>query len=145
MIRRPPRSTRTDTLFPYTTLFRSLICLPGTASPLPKEAPPGRSHHQKRHSKRKDACGGVSVAPRGFAPRPDRHPPALLISIVALFSPSLSRSSRAHRALAARRLRPSCRSCAPITQSTSCVSIGAVAPTAIAPLWFLTPTRTEPH
>src|SRR3546814_8407642 len=39
MIRRPPRSTRTDTLFPYTTLFRSfgfrycpfpqrLVCLP---------------------------------------------------------------------------------------------------------------------
>src|SRR3546814_15180472 len=26
MIRRPPRSTRTDTLFPYTTLFRSEIC-----------------------------------------------------------------------------------------------------------------------
>src|SRR3546814_8098131 len=26
MIRRPPRSTRTDTLFPYTTLFRSLLC-----------------------------------------------------------------------------------------------------------------------
>src|SRR3546814_3351193 len=25
MIRRPPRSTRTDTLFPYTTLFRSLV------------------------------------------------------------------------------------------------------------------------
>src|SRR3546814_1427190 len=25
MIRRPPRSTRTDTLFPYTTLFRSVI------------------------------------------------------------------------------------------------------------------------
>src|SRR3546814_15228324 len=25
MIRRPPRSTRTDTLFPYTTLFRSSI------------------------------------------------------------------------------------------------------------------------
>src|SRR3546814_15386398 len=27
MIRRPPRSTRTDTLFPYTTLFRSAILL----------------------------------------------------------------------------------------------------------------------
>src|SRR3546814_8549968 len=27
MIRRPPRSTRTDTLFPYTTLFRSSIRL----------------------------------------------------------------------------------------------------------------------
>src|SRR3546814_15107049 len=25
MIRRPPRSTRTDTLFPYTTLFRSAV------------------------------------------------------------------------------------------------------------------------
>src|SRR3546814_2577091 len=28
MLRRPPRSTRTDTLFPYTTLFRSGRCLP---------------------------------------------------------------------------------------------------------------------
>src|SRR3546814_15337261 len=27
MIRRPPRSTRTDTLFPYTTLFRSLAAV----------------------------------------------------------------------------------------------------------------------
>src|SRR3546814_12480871 len=53
MIRRPPRSTRTDTLFPYTTLFRS----PGRAVTriagrrLP-EIPlfPAASHHQaKRH------------------------------------------------------------------------------------------------
>src|SRR3546814_2408828 len=29
MIRRPPRSTRTDTLFPYTTLFRSRPCVSG--------------------------------------------------------------------------------------------------------------------
>src|SRR3546814_4986322 len=44
MVRRPPRSTRTDTLFPYTTLFRSGLTLffvdaksPGiTASLLPK-------------------------------------------------------------------------------------------------------------
>src|SRR3546814_15081104 len=28
MIRRPPRSTRTDTLFPYTTLFRSYVQIP---------------------------------------------------------------------------------------------------------------------
>src|SRR3546814_16517498 len=34
MIRRPPRSTRTDTLFPYTTLFRS----PGKAIRLYREA-----------------------------------------------------------------------------------------------------------
>src|SRR3546814_10301465 len=30
MIRRPPRSTRTDTLFPYTTLFRSIMPVPTT-------------------------------------------------------------------------------------------------------------------
>src|SRR3546814_1076135 len=43
MIRRPPRSTRTDTLFPYTTLFRSALHLQamikwmpvGTISPEP--------------------------------------------------------------------------------------------------------------
>src|SRR3546814_10096392 len=35
MIRRPPRSTRTDTLFPYTTLFRS---------------PSGTSHSRRRPS-----------------------------------------------------------------------------------------------
>src|SRR3546814_18043717 len=33
MIRRPPRSTRTDTLFPYTTLFRSLACVVGRRGP----------------------------------------------------------------------------------------------------------------
>src|SRR3546814_19864769 len=29
--RRPPRSTRTDTLFPYTTLFRSIVVYAGSA------------------------------------------------------------------------------------------------------------------
>src|SRR3546814_6024349 len=33
MIRRPPRSTRTDTLFPYTTLFRSRSPAPPTSWP----------------------------------------------------------------------------------------------------------------
>src|SRR3546814_18195184 len=32
MIRRPPRSTLTDTLFPYTTLFRSLVDIAGGAA-----------------------------------------------------------------------------------------------------------------
>src|SRR3546814_5731911 len=40
MIRRPPRSTRTDTLFPYTTLFRSI------RFPLPFPVPvPGAAPH----------------------------------------------------------------------------------------------------
>src|SRR3546814_5199553 len=35
MIRRPPRSTRTDTLFPYTTLFRSAARPLAVAPPYP--------------------------------------------------------------------------------------------------------------
>src|SRR3546814_1607879 len=38
MIRRPPRSTRTDTLFPYTTLFRSLCTLAYVAAKTTKIA-----------------------------------------------------------------------------------------------------------
>src|SRR3546814_20914346 len=34
MTRRPPRSTRTDTLFPYTTLFRSATIAVATEAPL---------------------------------------------------------------------------------------------------------------
>src|SRR3546814_9516498 len=33
MMRRPPRSTRTDTLFPYTTLFRSFIAFAPADAP----------------------------------------------------------------------------------------------------------------
>src|SRR3546814_9658192 len=42
MIRRPPRSTRTDTLFPYTTLFRSIqLRLSRPDSPMPVKAVKG--------------------------------------------------------------------------------------------------------
>src|SRR3546814_19640017 len=74
MIRRPPRSTRTDTLFPYTTLFRSQPCrlLPLSRSPARR-----RDNHMQsrsfptrfplpvfrlaRHQKRK----GAVAAPAG--------------------------------------------------------------------------------
>src|SRR3546814_5045290 len=47
MIRRPPRSTRTDTLFPYTTLFRSDVeRLGGSGQPAaPVAAPSLRVSH----------------------------------------------------------------------------------------------------
>src|SRR3546814_9013904 len=38
MIRRPPRSTRTDTLFPYTTLFRSAERTESALNPRPRRA-----------------------------------------------------------------------------------------------------------
>src|SRR3546814_4407928 len=41
MLRRPPRSTRTDTLFPYTTLFRSAVLAFGAALVLELELSAG--------------------------------------------------------------------------------------------------------
>src|SRR3546814_2378958 len=55
MIRRPPRSTRTDTLFPYTTLFRSIS--PSRRRPLgpgsepPSAACPGKQVDLKKASR----------------------------------------------------------------------------------------------
>src|SRR3546814_11060774 len=45
MIRRPPRSTRTDTLFPYTTLFRSQGRVPRRHL---ADEPGGRRRHRGR-------------------------------------------------------------------------------------------------
>src|SRR3546814_18950136 len=44
MIRRPPRSTRTDTLFPYTTLFRSAVAAHQCAGEQQRLARLGRQH-----------------------------------------------------------------------------------------------------
>src|SRR3546814_1391461 len=52
MIRRPPRSTRTDTLFPYTTLFRS-----------------GRHGARGPRASAANAAGASAQAGRGTAPR----------------------------------------------------------------------------
>src|SRR3546814_14237008 len=59
MIRRPPRSTRTDTLFPYTTLFRSLRLVPHRAFPPVKRA------HAGNHV----GAGGQALADGGFGNR----------------------------------------------------------------------------
>src|SRR3546814_10013453 len=49
MIRRPPRSTRTDTLFPYTTLFRSPML---SAPPISRSAPPTNCNSTRRSEER---------------------------------------------------------------------------------------------
>src|SRR3546814_8232971 len=58
MLRRPPRSTRTYTLFPYTTLFRSPPC---RSSHIGSHArrPPGRTprHRRRPSSARRSAAG----------------------------------------------------------------------------------------
>src|SRR3546814_2201165 len=58
MIRRPPRSTRTDTLFPYTTLFRSAVprhlCGAARTSRLPLPPPARRLPPQRGSGTRLD-------------------------------------------------------------------------------------------
>src|SRR3546814_7220602 len=58
MIRRPPRSTRTDTLFPYTTLFRSTGRL---LEPLP-----ALRHHLQ-------VVGAIDIGEQRIEIFPDRH------------------------------------------------------------------------
>src|SRR3546814_13331778 len=82
MTRRPPRSTRTDTLFPYTTLFRSnrMGCLPddrpalaqdlGVARRAAPEAAPGAAKVEQHPCHHAVGAGDLVAAPAGFAARP---------------------------------------------------------------------------
>src|SRR3546814_17299546 len=68
MIRRPPRSTRTDTLFPYTTLFRSCAARDKDVEPLDN-----RHRQEPRRVGRQDAVLHIVeqrvYASRGLADR----------------------------------------------------------------------------
>src|SRR3546814_16876755 len=57
MIRRPPRATRTDTLFPYTTLFRSLQVVES----LQGARAVGTDHHDPVVSKEQHPLGAESA------------------------------------------------------------------------------------
>src|SRR3546814_10194400 len=74
MIRRPPRSTRTDTLFPYTTLFRSAHLSPlddfdaRTADRAARDADASR-----RAARRRDACRRPHATARGQTSALSQH------------------------------------------------------------------------
>src|SRR3546814_2381864 len=53
MIRRPPRSTRTDTLFPYTTLFRSAETAEGETPEIFLATAPAATHISRAIGNRK--------------------------------------------------------------------------------------------
>src|SRR3546814_8615371 len=65
MIRRPPRSTRTDTLFPYTTLFRSVA---GAARRSPVDPVRDAGIHRRPGSERhvRGAAGRAAPQILGF-------------------------------------------------------------------------------
>src|SRR3546814_8572063 len=62
MIRRPPRSTRTDTLFPYTTLFRSVQrpCARFACSFVRPAIAGVPSQHAGHFGRRKNSCSDRS-------------------------------------------------------------------------------------
>src|SRR3546814_16655517 len=75
MIRRPPRSTRTDTLFPYTTLFRSAWLAIGIRRALQSEIDDDRrqpdepgNHRKQReaHDQRQRDADAPGSLPLGF-------------------------------------------------------------------------------
>src|SRR3546814_4729190 len=68
MIRRPPRPTRTDTLFPYTTLFRSPAFQGIVKAPEPKPGPTSR---------RMPAFEPLNEAPEDRPPTAARAGPAV--------------------------------------------------------------------
>src|SRR3546814_17433385 len=66
MIRRPPRSTRTDTLFPYTTLFRSYSRAGGG----PGRAGPQHRHHGARDTRARRGLAAAREGQQGAGARP---------------------------------------------------------------------------
>src|SRR3546814_3865578 len=80
MIRRPPRSTRPDTLFPYTTLFRSPDRPLAPYATAPPRALPDRERTARRRQRRDPGPGRRALAqchdqpdPADGQERPD-HP-----------------------------------------------------------------------
>src|SRR3546814_6690117 len=111
MIRRPPRSTRTDTLFPYTTLFRSDdggLDRDALRQLLPAEQQAfvddimARYQVPELDDEQREAVsrlGGMNVSPKGYEPLLDvafDHPIRLIAS--ALGPPPAALVERAHAA-----------------------------------------------
>src|SRR3546814_4531159 len=71
-IRRPPRSTRTDTLFPYTTLFRSVL-VPARGLPVRAARAAGLVAGRQRRRTRADDRFDAAGAGRGTAELRDRR------------------------------------------------------------------------
>src|SRR3546814_18250193 len=79
MIRRPPRSTRTDTLFPYTTLFRSIPVIAGIRQVIHARALRGRffgSSPNRRNTVRSKVVARWAPGAEALGANVPRHRPA---------------------------------------------------------------------
>src|SRR3546814_20930025 len=103
MIRRPPRSTRTDTLFPYTTLFRSLR--PGhprrRLAPVAAQRAAAELRADRLQPLVPDASRAALPAPRGRIPH-HRHlrdqTPVVMKSAPPQRTPAAARDHTSHAA-----------------------------------------------
>src|SRR3546814_16012127 len=75
MIRRPPRSTRTDTLFPYTTLFRSAGFGAGAHGFRPRLDQPGIAAREAAASRRPLPARTAPDIGKGRRPFRELRPP----------------------------------------------------------------------
>src|SRR3546814_8765276 len=97
MIRRPPRSTRTDTLFPYTTLFRSRRSTRHRDRP-----PPRRRCSTPSRASRCAAPGRGSPAPACAPARSEEHTselPSLMRISYAVFCLKKKNKQQQHHLL----------------------------------------------
>src|SRR3546814_13160520 len=74
MIRRPPRSTRTDTLFTYTTLFRSAVHCPAPGERIAAIAVAGRDAGQSAVGGRNLRAAFQPAFERGHSGKPQPEP-----------------------------------------------------------------------
>src|SRR3546814_7681677 len=72
MIRRPPRSTRTDTLFPYTTLFRSTVRVGRQDRGRSRPVGQGLSQTVRGPARRQGRRPAARPTPQGWYPAPSR-------------------------------------------------------------------------
>src|SRR3546814_19028247 len=90
MIRRPPRSTRTDTLFPYTTLFRSIGNVGDIGAAADHVQAPGPSLHRHPHLESDPGFGhrsreAIDAAEGGkIVIGPHRTPHRYILGVAAL-------------------------------------------------------------
>src|SRR3546814_11613992 len=96
MIRRPPRSTRTDTLFPYTTLFRS----PDTSWPAVANSVAAPGEGRDSYAVNRALVTVTGPAPAGSAPqvkgfRVQDYTPTRTVVTIAAAQPD-TKIGRAH-------------------------------------------------
>src|SRR3546814_3786080 len=103
MIRRPPRSTRTDTLFPYTTLFRSgggrnrRVGFRNVGRRLVRHRVQYPEPKRRAFAADRPACSSLPFAPAARTAKGPRKAPRKNISILGLSVALQPRASSAER------------------------------------------------